>query len=265
MVDGFLVSAKNSGTHWLRYMLSTAIASRYGGEPPAYASGPSSDAFIGHPKWSARTGATPRIGSSHNIPSAAVWWLGERRFFALPPTVVLVRDIRDALVSSHVKWAADIRAPLRDYVRRAVPGKVADVWWFMRFFNHWGEMARAFGRQILVVRYEDLKARPDYWVARIGAHYGLGLEGPDIAAAMAVCSRQAIRDRLDPNYRETIVPDTAVRDAARLSDEDERYLLGLFGEHLKFDFGYGYGREPEAHRPAAAAPRASGQEVLTTS
>jgi hypothetical protein len=250
MVDGFLVSAKNSGTHWLRYMLSAAIASRFGAPPPAHASGPGSDAFIAHPKWPARHGGAPRIGSSHNIPSAAIWWLGRRRLLALPPTVVLVRDIREALVSMHLKWAREIGVPLSDYVRRPAPGRIADAWWYIRFFNHWGEMAGAFGRQVLVVRYEDLQDRPDRWIARIGAHYGLKFQAADIAAAMAVRGRDAIRERLDPRYGEAIVPDLSARRSVRLSDDDERYLLDLLREHLAHDFGYGYVRALTARKTA---------------
>ena len=47
-VDGFLISGHNSGTHWLRFMLSAAIANRLDLPRPAYSSGPESDVYIGH-------------------------------------------------------------------------------------------------------------------------------------------------------------------------------------------------------------------------
>jgi hypothetical protein len=252
MVDGFFVSAKNSGTHWLRFMLSAALANHFQLPPPRYSSGPESDAFIGHPRHPARHAAAPRIGSSHNLPSKVIPWLGQRRLLALPPTVVLVRDIRDAMLSYYLKWHADTDLSLADYVRGGPGGRrtPANAWWFMRFFDHWGEMVRAFGRQVLVVRYEDVQAAPAVWVRRIGAHFGVAFTDADIAAAMAVSGHAAVENQLDPGYRETIVPDRERRAAVRLSPEDDRFLLSLFRSHLTHDLGYGYGR-PEA-QPSGA-------------
>jgi hypothetical protein len=241
MVDGFLVSAKNSGTHWLRFMLSAAIASRLRLPPPSHSSGPNSDVFVGHPKWPHIHTAAPRIGSSHTIPSALIAWLGRQRLLALPPTVVLVRDIRDALVSVHVKWGYAIRTPLSDFVRRPPLWRdPASAWWFLRFFNHWGDMAEVFGDRILVVRYEDLQAAPGLWIARIGAHYGIQFDSSDVAAALAVADRESIRERLDPDYGEAVVPDQAARRAVRLSADDEHHLLTFLRANLRHDFGYGY-------------------------
>lgn len=254
MVDGFFVSAKNSGTHWLRFMLSAALANHFQLPPPKFSSGPESDAFIGHPRHRARHEAPPRIGSSHNLPSKVIPWLGERRLLALPPTVVLVRDIRDAMLSYYLKWHAGTDLSLTDYVRGGPGGRrtPANAWWFMRFFDHWGAMVEAFGQQVLVVRYEDVQAAPATWVRRIGAHYGIRFTEEDIAAALAVSGREAVQVQLDPGYGETIVPDRAVREKVRLSSEDDRYLLGLFREYLCHDLGYGYGRPRTAPAKARA-------------
>jgi hypothetical protein len=257
MVDGFFVSAKNSGTHWLRFMLSAALASHYQLPPPRFSSGPESDAFIGHPRHRAVHAAAPRIGSSHNLPSKIIPWLGERRLLALPPTVVLVRDIRDAMLSYYLKWHADTGMPLGDYVRGGPGGRrtPANAWWFMRFFDHWGEMIRAFGPQVLVVRYEDVQASPATWIRRIGAHYGVRFTDADLDAAMAVCGHEAVERQLDPQYGEVIVSDRDRRAAVQLSPEDDRYLLSLFRAFLKHDLGYGYGRPAEPPPAAAARPQ----------
>ncbi|MES2034087.1 MAG: hypothetical protein V4466_07925, partial [Pseudomonadota bacterium] len=175
-VDGYLVTAKNSGTHGLRFMLSAAIANHLGLPAPARSSGPDSNAFIGHPKNGWAHAQAPRIGSSHNIPSRLVSLLGAADLMQLPPTVVLVRDIREALLSYYVKWAERYElGSLADFVRRPAPGrrKVDDVWWFIRFFNRWGEALAARPRDILVVRHEDVKADPGAAVRRIWAHWGV--------------------------------------------------------------------------------------------
>ena len=74
-VDGFLITGKNSGTHWLKFMLSCAIAEEYRVPPPQRSSGKAADEIIGHPRWPRRYRHLPWIGSSHTIPSIA---------FALP-------------------------------------------------------------------------------------------------------------------------------------------------------------------------------------
>jgi hypothetical protein len=258
MVDGFLVSAKNSGTHWLRFMLSAALASHYKLPPPVYSTGPEADVFVGHPKRPAKFAAAPRLGSSHNLPSAIIRWLGERRLLALPPTVVLVRDIREALASYYLKWSTESwssdlgNESFADYLRRTPGGRhaPADVWWYMRFFNRWGDMAKAFGRQVLIVRYEDLQAAPGPWIRRVGAHYGVSFTDADIDAALAAGSREGMRRQMDPVQNEPVIPARELRDQVRLTPEDDRDLQAVFHTWLKHDFGYGYGRPA----PPRAAP-----------
>src|SRR5215510_1771769 len=90
-VDGFLVTSKNSGTHWLKFMLSCAIAEQYGVPPPRRSSGHEADRIIGHPRWPQRA-RVPRIGSSYTIPSIAFTWTWLVWEMPHPPVVVLVRD-----------------------------------------------------------------------------------------------------------------------------------------------------------------------------
>ncbi len=254
-VDGFLVTAKNSGTHGLRFMLSHAIASRLDLPPPQTSSGPGSNDFIGHPKNGWAHEAAPRIGSSHNIPSRVMTLLGAAQLMDLPPTVVLVRDPREALASYYVKWADRYGlGSFSDYLRRPAPGlkKVDDVWWFIRFFNRWGEASATRPDQFLVVRYEDMKTEPAAVIRRVWRHWGVDLSTADVAAGVAVSGRDAVARRLDAAYGETIVPDRKARDTVAPSPDDRAYLAGVFARHLKHDFGYGLaGRR--GHLPALAA------------
>lgn len=241
-VDGYLVTAKNSGTHGLRFMLSTAIAHHLELPAPTRSSGPDSNAFIGHPKNGWAHDRAPRIGSSHNIPSRLVSLPGAADLVHLPPTVVLVRDIRQALLSYYVKWAeAYDLGTLGDFIRRPAPGrrKIDDLWWFIRFFNRWGEVLAARPNEVLLVRHEDVRNSPSAWMRCIWAHWGITLTDADVRAALAVSDREAVARQLDPAHRETIVPDRARRDAIAFSAEDEAYLAEVFRRHLKHDFGYG--------------------------
>jgi hypothetical protein len=230
-VDGFLVTAKNSGTHWLRYMASHAIAHHLVLPPPAFSSGAGSDLFIGHPKHDRVHEGAPRIGSSHNIPSRLI----------AQAVSVLVRDPRQALASYYAKWRDDYDlGTFSDFLRRPAPGtkKVDDIWWFIRFFNRWGELNAALPGLVRVVRHEEVKVDPGQALRQIWGHWGVVLTDGDVAAAEAVSSRKAVRRAEDPERTERVVSDLRRRDVVWTA-EDEAFVAALFGQHLKYDFGYG--------------------------
>ncbi len=238
-VDGFLVSGHNSGTHWLRFMLSAAIAHRLDLPRPERSSGPDSDAFIGHARHKRRYANAPRIGSCHHMPSRLVALLGAMGLMKLPPVVVLVRNIPDALTSYFFKWREEkALGGLVDYVRREPRPQGVDVWWFIRFFNRWALLRRTFPDRVMVVRYEDVQADPEAWVRRIWAHWGVDLDDADVSAAMAVSTREAVAANLDPAYGETIVPERQARSGTRLSFDEAAVVGGRLVEHLECDFGY---------------------------
>jgi hypothetical protein len=253
-VDGFLVTAKNSGTHWLRFMLSQGLARQYGLPAPLHSSGRASDDFIGHPKWGRKYPRVPFIGSSHNVPSALFaqpWFVEAVRS---PPIVVLVRDVREAMLSHWVKWGPQLDLSLHDYVRSPAPGRkdVADAWWYIDFFNRWGRMAVTFPERVLIVRYEDLIEDAHTWLERINTHLGLGLEAEALSLAAKFSDRGSLRARLDPEYGEEIVPDPIRRGSASFTAEDEAHLRAVFRRRLRHAFGYAGLRSEEAKTDAAA-------------
>lgn len=238
-VDGFLVSGHNCGAHWLRFMLSAAIAHRLALPRPQRSSGPLSDTFIAHARHPRRFPQAPVIGSSHHMPSRLVAALGLLGLYRLPPVVLLVRNIPDALTSYFFKWRDEkALGGLSDYVGAAPQPQGVNLWWFIRFFNRWGLLRRVFPDRVMVVRYEDLMAAPEHWVRRIWSHWGVELSEADVAAAMAVNSRAAVAAHQDAAYGETIVPERAARDAARLSWKDAATVGGHLASHLRCDFGY---------------------------
>ncbi|MFI4965406.1 MAG: sulfotransferase, partial [Caulobacterales bacterium] len=186
-MDGFLISGHNSGTHWLRFMLSAAIAHRLALPPPACSSGPHSDAFIGHARHGRTFPQAPKIGSSHHMPSRLIGVLGALGLARLPPVVLLVRRLPDSLISYFFKWReAKQLGGLDRYVARPPAAQGVDLWWFIRFFNRWGALKRVFPDAVMVVRYEDVERDPQTWVRRIWAHWGVELDEADLVAAMAV-------------------------------------------------------------------------------
>jgi hypothetical protein len=249
-VAGFLVSGKNSGTHWLRFMLNHALAKRHGLPPPVYSSGRDSEDFVGHPRWPRKHPSLPFIASSHNLPSIMFSWRWVHWLFSLPRMVVLVRDPKEAMLSHHHKWCDILGISLHAYIHESSPKRkqLADVWWYIDFFNRWGRMAERFPDSVLVVRYEDLEGATELWLKRISEHLRLDLDAEAIAAAMAASSRESIRSALDPAYGEAIVPNALERSRVRLSPTDNAIVSAQFDDHLRYDFGYGHVRT--GFRPA---------------
>ena len=249
-VAGHLISGKNSGTHWLRYMLSHAMARRHGLSPPSRSSGRQSEDFVGHPRWPRRHQGLPFVASSHNLPSVLFSWRWLRRLMRLPPIVVLVRDPKQAMLSHFVKWRDPLGLTMHDYIYEASTKRrqLANAWWYIDFFNRWGRIAASAPDDVLVVRYEDLQAAPSYWLGRVSDHLGLDLDAGAMDAAMAVCSRDVVRETLDPAYGEAIVPDATERARAHFSVAEDAVLSDQFDAHLHHDFGYGHARR--------ASPRA---------
>jgi hypothetical protein len=252
-VDGFLISGHNSGTHWLRFMLSAAIAHRLDLPRPVFSSGPQSDVYIGHARHRRRFPEAPRIGSSHHMPSRLVALLGALGCVRLPPVVLLVRHIPDSLISYFFKWReAKQLGALDRYLSRAPQAQGVDLWWFIRFFNRWGLLRRIFPESVMVVRYEDVQRDPETWVRRIWGHWGVTLDDADIAAAMGVSSRAAVQAHLDPDYGEDVAPDPQAKIAVRYGEPDMALLEERLARHLRCDFGYGAARPagPRIHLPA---------------
>jgi hypothetical protein len=252
-VDGFLISGHNSGTHWLRFMLSAAIAHRLELPPPAHSSGPQSDLYIGHARHRRRFPQAPKIGSSHHMPSRLVALLGAAGLVRLPPIVVLVRRIPDSLISYFFKWREPKRlGGLDDYIAKAPSAQGVDLWWFIRFFNRWGLLKRIFPQAVMVVRYEDVERDPETWVRRIWSHWGVDLEEADLAAAMAVSSRGAVQACLDPDYGEDIAPARQARLAVQYAEPDLALVEQRLARYLHCDFGYDRSvRSAEPHSPPA--------------
>ena len=236
-VDGYLFSSKNSGTHWLRAMLSGAIAHHLGLEPPTYSNGPAADAFICHPKKPRQRPDAPKIGCSHTIPSRLTLIPLALGLGRLPPTVVLARHIPEALSSYFVKWGVDgTLGSLSDFIRRPPPGakRIDDLWWYIRFFNRWGWIAQKDPQDVLIVRYEQLHSDPSDVIRRVWAHWGVALSEADVAAGVEAGKRQNMVQRLDPNWNEAVVSDPKARADGRLSAEDRAFLWRTLARHMHY-------------------------------
>lgn len=242
---GFLVSMHQSGTHWLKHILATAIAARYGLAPPCYSHANDIIGGVHDPRPDARG---PALVSSHSIPHLLVASRWLRRLMRFPPYVVLVRDIRGSLVANHEKWKGHYGCPFSEFLRGDMRGKRFnnDLWWCIRFCNAWGRVSGRFPDQTLVVRYEDLQADPLHELMRIDQFWKLDLGAAVLALGVSESSKDRMAAKRDPGTPGGV---TVVR-------HDDRPATGWFGPGdreffsaacrglLRYDFGYDYGRWP---------------------
>jgi len=252
--DGFLVTGQNSGTQWLKYMLSLALAAEYGVEPPQYFNNASSNDIIGHPKHKRKYPQLPRIASAHSIPHAALPLIYHAMNF--PPYVVLVRDMRDALISNYAKWRERYQVPFDVYIAGDPSGSkyVCDAWWYVRFLNAWGRMATAYPGRILTLRYEDLRKTPAPGLAAIGRHFGISLSDRAIEAAVQGSSKSAMQAREDPKTGEKVIRVDAGSESDPVFGPHEKAILArILKANLRYDFGYDYGLREAMPATVAAA------------
>ena len=263
--QGFLVTGQNSGTHWIKWMLSHAMAHRHGVAPPRYINNDSSNDLIGHPKHERLHPHLPRIASSHSIPAYPLDWRWLRAVRRPPPYAVVVRDVRDVLVSHYEKWRGEYRTSFGRYVQGDSRGAAynCDVWWYMRFLNRWGDIASRYPDETLVLRYEDIRRDPLQNLRRLARHFDLDLSDHDLLAGVAVGSKEYMLSRQDPAIQEQPIRLDGTP-GARFSARDLAVLRAVLERNLKHDFGYRYLDAPRGYQvgePAAPEPRVEGSRL----
>ena len=246
--DGFLITMQHSGTHWLKYMMSTALALQLDLPPPRFVHNDSSNDFIGHPRHPRLYAAAPRLASTHSVPHALFDSRLVRLGIDLPPYVVLVRDLRASLVSNYEKWKERYGVTFKQYLRGDPRGRqyIFDLWGGLHFLNRWARVRRRFPAATLEVRYEDLQASPEVLLGQIFEHFHIAIAPAHIAAAVAAGSKQNMAAKLDPSspVRNIIRDDT--RPPSSWYDADDRaYFDAVLARCLVEDHGYDW-RWPRA-------------------
>jgi hypothetical protein len=132
----------------------------------------------------------------------------------------------------------------------------ADIWWYIHFFNRWGDLAAAHPTKVLVVRYEIIQNDPEAALRCIAEHLRVKLDKAAIDSALLFASRDAIRAALDPTDTEIIVPDDGTNMSIVYGPRDEAFMWNVFVRYLRHDFGYSRAApsgqtEPDCHARAA--------------
>jgi hypothetical protein len=193
--DCVVVSFGKSGRTWLRVMLSRFYQMRHG---------LSERHLIGFDNLNLRNRAIPKIFFTHdNYTKDYTGNLDSKLDYAGKKVVLLVRHPADVAVSQYYQWqyrmkpnkVALNRYPERgrdlsifDFVTREYAGLPRAI----EFMNGWAaDVAR--GGDLLVVRYEDMRAQPERALGQILAFIGTPGSEDEIRTAVAFASFDNMR------------------------------------------------------------------------
>ena len=193
--DCVVVSFGKSGRTWLRVMLSRFYQVKHG---------LSERHLIGFDNLHLRNGAIPKIFFTHdNYTKDYTGNLDSKVDYAGKKVVLLVRHPADVAVSQYYQWqyrmkpnkVALNRYPERgqdlgifDFVTREYAGLTRTI----DFMNGWAGEAERSG-DLLVVRYEDMRAQPERVLSRILAFMGTPGTADEVREAVAFASFENMR------------------------------------------------------------------------
>jgi len=239
--DGFLISMHQSGTHWLKHMLATALTYKLDLPPPQYIH---ANDIIAGPKDPLANDKLPHIVSAHSIPHVLLNSSSFRRLLKLPPYIVLVRDIRASLVSNYEKWKALYNCDFPAFLRGDISGHRFnnDIWWCMRFCNSWGRIAQRFPKGTLIVKYEELRSEPLATLRGINDYWALDLDDTTLRYAIDESSKEKMALKKDPDtpFGVTVVRNNKQSFMEWYDKEQTAYFNYVCDNFLKYDFGYDY-------------------------
>lgn len=245
--DGHIATAKNCGTHWVKYMFSLALAERYGLPPPAHIR---DDSIVGHTKTPPIHAHIPHIAVTHSHPHYLMRSRLVMNTIRLPRFVVQVRDIRSILVSMYEKTRGDVldkkmrkkNVDFSTYLLGDVTGRtrIEDIWGLILFFNAWGAVIKHNPEKVISIRYEDLKANTSATLRTVCDHIGLDIANDSLARAIDSSNKNIMQSRLAASETEKIVNMQTRNDLDWYNAEDLEFVRETCRKHLKYDFGYKY-------------------------
>jgi hypothetical protein len=184
--DWVLMSWGKSGRTWLRVMLSRAYTLRAG--LPA-------DLLLDFDNLRRRDPRLPAVFFTHNnyLRDYTGNWQSKAHFAGMK-MVLLVRDPRDVAVSQYFQWLYRMR-PAKKFINDyPAHGAQVDAWQFVSdpgcgvprivdYFNDWAASRDQLG-ELLIVRYEDMRAMPALVLQRILHFTGFFAMEDEIAQAV---------------------------------------------------------------------------------
>lgn len=237
--DFMLITMHQSGTHWLKYMLTLALVEKLGIDRPEYIQ---DDIFFGNPSSYQCNYEVSRIASAHSIPHLL---LGSRllnKLLRFPRYIVLVRDMRASLVSNFEKWKDNVEyTDFSTFLRGDETGKRFnnDIWWCLRFYNAWGRILENVPDTTTFIRYEDLTANTFHTLKKISAFLELELNDKQLQYGIDEASKNKMQKKNDPTAL-TVVRGDKRNPLDWFSETDKLFFVNACKDHLKHDFGYNF-------------------------
>ena len=248
-VDCHVVTGQQSGSHWLNHLLAEAICLQYGVDRPRHID---DRVLIGHPRDIKPRPDVPQFVWTHHAPSPVIHSIPFRNWLTFPKYLVLVRDIRAAMVSRYEKRKEDFQMSFAEYIREQRFFANPNKWDLIRrisFFNAWGRVRTVMPHNVHIVHYESLIRDAAGELQRAWEFVGLPIRDPDIFHRAAEAStKEKMSRREEPGRRLDLVRKDN-RDPVEWFDQSDRqYFSRRCRKWLKHPLGYDYNDWSSARR-----------------
>jgi hypothetical protein len=230
---------QQSGTHWLKNMLSGILVKTHGLPEMQHIQ---DDSIIGHTKSPPKYTHIPQIVHSHGFPHALTLRVP---FLHYPRYLVLVRDLRSSLVSHYERFRGDYGdVDFAEYLCGDVRQKKfnSDIYSRIRFLNEWGRVIARRPGAVHVLKYEDMISDPAAALAGACAYFRFPRVTDDlIAHVVAGHSKDRMAARpTNPKVSTTVIRTGGPTVEDHFTAANEAVFLDICRRFLEHDFGYGY-------------------------
>lgn len=251
-----VVTGQQSGSHWLNHLLGEVICEQYGVPRPRHID---DRVLIGNPRFLKPLPGVPRIVWTHHAPSPIVHSAPCRLLLRFPKYVVLVRDIRAALVSRYEKRKHDFQMTFSEYLRELRLLGNPNKWDLLKrfcFFNAWGRVAELLPDGVHVVHYESLQRDTEGELRRAWEFLELPVSDPGVfRRACEASTKEKMSRNEEPGRRLDLVRKDERDPVAWFSEEDRRFFADQCRRYLRYPLGYDFANWTSAKLPPPAAAR----------
>jgi hypothetical protein len=240
-LHGHLITMHQSGTHWLKHMLTMLLVDQYKLPMPQHIG---DDSIVGSAKRRPIHRHIPQIIHSHALPSPLVHIPPFGRLLRYPRYILLLRDMRAALVSRYEKHKVDFPdCAFSDFLRGDPRNRRfdKDIWWELRFLNAWHRIDGWMPGQVRVIHYEHLLQDTRQNLRAVCEHLQLGdLDDQALDRAIAASAKDTMAQRENPDKPHKVVRQSRRDPVEWFSDEDRRFFQQVTDRGLCESFGYDY-------------------------
>lgn len=243
-VRAHVITMPQSGSHWVNNMLVAGICRAYEIQEPEHIR---DRTIIRRPEDPLVHAAIPPIIQSHLAPGRLVHTPLLQKLLRYPKYVLLVRDLRAAMVSHYEKRELSAGGlSFSDYLqnRWLKTGKWIhrDLWHRLRFLNAWArDIRRLPENQTIVLHYEDLHADTAGQLQRLWEFIGLPVQAASFyASVVEATSKERMARRESPEVGYKIVRRSRQHPFEWFSETDRDFFSSMTRRYLPDSFGYDY-------------------------